>query len=248
MRSVSSILISLFVVTAALAQTPAVLRHVTRLSVDGVPLDGQHRVTVRWYDVPLGGTVILEEPHDVVATLGLVDLRLGSTVGLPDALIERGSVWLGYSVDGRPEDALREQLLSAPFARYAERAAIAEQLAPQVTGIVTSINELAGAVRIVGDSTIDVRREGDALMLRQIGGGASERGSVSGDGVSWRFTIRVATPLAAIAHVTLRVVTDTQTVIGATMVATDDATNSIIVATTAVLTTTERLLWSIETP
>jgi hypothetical protein len=30
------------------------------------------------------------------------------------------------------------------------------------------------------------------------------------------------------------------------MVATDDATNSIIVATTAVLTTTERLLWSIE--
>lgn len=246
MRSVTSILTCLFVAASALAQTPAVLRHVTRLMLDGKPLDGQHRVTVRWYDVPLGGTAALEESHDVVATLGLVDLRLGATSGLPDALIERGSVWLGYSVDGGPEDALREQLLSAPFARRAERAAVAERLAPQVSGIVTSINELAGAVRIVGDSSIDVRREGDALVLRQIGEGPSERGIIMGDGVAWRFTIRVATPLAAIAHVTLRVVSDTQTVIGATMVATDDATNSIIVATTAVLTTTERLLWSIE--
>ncbi|MBU3741863.1 MAG: hypothetical protein FGM24_06205 [Candidatus Kapabacteria bacterium] len=245
MRCCLTILLSCCCITAAGAQTPDVLRHVTRLTSGGLPIDGAHQVTVRWYDVPVGGTPTLVERHNVVATLGIVELRLGETVGIDNALLDRGTVWLGYSIDGGAEESVRERLLSAPFARLANRAAIADRLSPQVTGIVTSINEMAGAVRILGDSTIDVQRTGDVLRLGMTRPAAAESGSIGGDATTWRFAIRIATPLSDVANVTLRVDADTETVIGAAIVDMDTTTNTITVATTAILTPAESLHWSI---
>lgn len=245
MRCCLTILISCCCLSAVGAQTPDVLRHVTRLTSGGLPIDGAHQVTVRWYDVPMGGTPTLEERHNVVATLGIVELRLGETAGIDNTLLDRGTVWLGYSIDGGAEESIRERLLSTPFARLANRAAIADRLSPQVTGIVTSVNEVAGAVRILGDSTIRVRRSGAELHIGMAQPAAAESGTIGGDATAWRFPIRVTTPLSDIANVTLRVDADTETVIGAAIVDIDEATNTITVATTAILTPAETLHWSI---
>jgi hypothetical protein len=184
--------------------------------------------------------------HDVTAVLGVVELRLGETAGLADTLLRRGTAWLGYSIDGASEDPVRERLLGAPYARMAERAAVAERLAPEITGVVTSVNEIAGAVRIEGDSSIRVWRDGSTV---RIGGGgmstSSEHGVVQGTGDAWRFRVRITTPLDRIAGVTLRVETSTEQVIGATMIGADSVANELIVATTTILLPDERLHWTV---
>jgi hypothetical protein len=245
MRTVQIIIALVLLPLACHAQGPAVLRHVTRILQGGTPVDGQHRITVRWYDVPVGGTPWLQEEHDVRAVVGFVDLRLGASAGIPTGLLELGSVWLGYSIDGAPEESLRDQLLSAPYARMADRALVAERLAPQVTGVVTSINEIAGAVRVVGDSGISVQRQGDVLYLRRAASAPAEHGVVRGDGRTWIFRIRPSTPLTNPTDVTIRVRAATETMIGATVAGFDAATNEVLVATTAILTVDEQLEWRV---
>lgn len=245
-RNLIIILVCVCGATRVAAQTPTMLRHVTRLAVQGTPLDGAHRVTVRWYDAPSGGSPVLTEVHDVNAVLGVVELRLGETVGLADTLLRRGSAWLGYTVDNETEDPVRERLLGAPYARMAERAAVAERLAQEITGVVTSVNEIAGAVRIEGDSSIDVRREGSVLHLRGRAQHASlEHGVLQGTNDAWRFRLRLATPLDRVVGVTLHVESNTEQVIGASVVERDTVSNEIVIATTTVLRTDERLHWTI---
>ncbi len=235
------VLIFLLAACVCSAQIPSVVPIELVLN-DGEASDGDHIVTVHWYDRAAAGTPLASEQHQVTITNGTVQILLGSIRPMPDLAVDRGTVYLGFSIDGAPERSPRLPILPVMYARRSARADLADGLAPDVTGIVTSVNEIAGAVKIVAGDGINIDRRGEVLTM-SAGGRQFATGSISGDGRTHQFTIRPPTPLRAtdvvVAHVDAH-----GTDIGATATM-DLATNVVTVVTTAPLLPTETLRWTI---
>lgn len=237
----SALVFFLFVPTILSAQIAATVE--VRLSLgDTQTPDGPHAITVQWYDVPAGGTSLAQEDLTVDLRNGEATVTLGATSPLPLIAFERGSVFLGISVDGSPERFPRTPLAPQAFARASAFAEVAERLSPNVTGIVTSINELAGNVKLVGGNGVKITRNGSILIVE----GESaivERGVITGTGSAFTFNVQPATTLRSEHDVTFRVSAGTTTIqAGCTI---DTATNTMVFVTSAPLLNTEQILWEI---
>lgn len=227
------------------AQVPEIIDHVVRLDDGGRALTGTHGITIRWYDVASGGSPAFEEDYVIDVVDGMAHLPLGRQKGLPDVLLSRGDVWIGVAVDDGSERVPRRRLLAIPYARVAAHATVADALSPDVTGIVTSINEVGGAVRIVGGSGVTVDRDGSILRLSADTSSHGETGELDGDGRAYRFTIKPTSKLGLTDHVTVSVVTGTETTIACTVGAIDVDDNTFDVVTSAILQPGERIRWKL---
>ncbi len=142
--------------------------------------DGNHQLTLRFYDAATGGTMLHSEIHSVVVVNGLFNAMLGSTTPLPASLAFDRAYFLGVSVNGGNELAPRTALTAVP---YALRAVVAEGLATNATGAVTRINNQTGALTIQGAGGTTVTNNGNTFTVTSTGsGGTGVQGVQSSDG------------------------------------------------------------------
>ncbi len=202
-------------------------------------MNGRHQLSIRWYDVPVGGTWIDQEEFDADIEQGRVQVQLGSTSPIPHDLLRAGSAWLGVSVDGGLELSPRTMLVSVPYAQYTERAVVADRLAEHVTGVVTSLNEIAGAVKVLGEGGIIVRSDGDALV---VGNDQPIESGILRGNEQHVFIIKPLTRITSSCHVTATVVSPTTT-ITCGIASVDVVANTIRIITSVALTRDESIYW-----
>lgn len=207
----------------------------------GIPLNGTHTLWVRWYNVAVGGGALFSEEFVATISDGITTVLPGSTKPLPPDLLRQGPLWIGVSVNGNPELSPRTILASVPYAMYSERSQVAEALSPDVTGVVTSVNEIAGAVNIVSGYGVRVTRSGNRLVLdtrRELARGI-EQGRL---GVH-RYAIALSGPIPSDA--TIHATVDANTYIGVTIQNINTAAGTFEVVTSAPLLPTETITWFI---
>jgi len=229
--------------TTAVAQIPDRLAVDLRVFNGAEALNGTYHIIVRWYDVPVDGVWIEREEFDVDVVQGRVQLHLGTTVPIPQELLRSGSAWLGVSIDSGKELSPRTMLVSVAYAKHAERAEVADRLSGDVTGLVTSLNEIAGSVKVLGEGGIVVRNDGDAIII-----GSEhpvESGIVQGNDRQYVFTIKPLSKINSSTRVTATVVSPTTT-ITCGVAAVDVVTNTITIITSAALMRDEKIHWSLQ--
>lgn len=223
-------------------QVPKVITVQLYLEQGGTPVVGSHTIDVRWYVQASGGIPMFDESFDVTVELGIVSVLLGSVKPLPDSLLNTGTVWLGISIDGDVELLPRTVLASVPYSIVSDRARIAQSLAPEVTGVVTSVNEIAGVVRIEAGDGIVVSRLGKSLTISS--NRVTERGIIRGTDTAHVFNIQPTSALNPSMVIEVRVITD-DSVISCFIKNVDLTANTITVVTSAPLLYTESLEWVI---
>lgn len=149
--------------------------------------DGVYPVTTRWYDDAFVGAPQAIERTTLAITNGQGTIVLGSGSPLPVSLLERGRAWISVQFDGATEPTLRHHVVPHAFSHTAGFALMAASLDPRATGLVTSINEIAGPVEIAAGIGISISRNGHQLVLEQRS--TFEQGIVPGDGTRWEFVI-----------------------------------------------------------
>ena len=225
----------------AVAQVPRLLSIPVYLEESGIPVNGVRTLDVRWYAAAVGGASLLQETLTTQLDQGAGVLVLGATTPITDTLLMSGPLWLGISIDGSSEVQPRTMLASVPYALMADRARIAEELAPEVTGIVTSLNEIAGAVRLIGGMGVTIRRDGNTLVAE--GQRVVEGGTIVPSSSQHVYTI---TPLNILApDLTILVNVESDTHIDADVRSVDLVANTFTVVTSAPLLDTERLRWQL---
>lgn len=137
------------------------------IGAGGQPIaDGQHTIDVRFYDVAIGGTVLYIESHDVETKGGIFSITIGSVTPMPASLAFDRQYWIGLSVDRDIEMTPRTALTSAPYALNSLTADMAKGVSQDAVGVVTSVNEIDGPVRIINeDSTIRIFQVGNVITL-----------------------------------------------------------------------------------
>lgn len=168
-RCLRTFVVCLLVAGAALvrAQLPRQISYQGFIAdPNGIPIaDGIHTIEIRLYEVPANGQPLYSEAHQARLSGGVFGFVLGSITPFPAALAFDRQYWLGVSVDGEPEMQPRTALIAVPYAVHSEAADVAKSLAPDAQGVVTSVNEIDGAVRITGDGSIKVNKNGSAIEL-----------------------------------------------------------------------------------
>jgi hypothetical protein len=241
----------IFLLTAvtAVAQSPLVISYQAYCQDGDRPVMGVHDVHIAWYDRGYGGQPVHRETHRVTIEKGLINLSLGSVAGLPTALIHAGEAWIGMSIDDGVEFEPRTRLVTVPYAMIADTARVAGSLAPNVTGLVTSLNEIAGPVWITSDSTIAIRRTDNVLTFSsRTDTGICEQGSINGDGRRHRFEITPLTPITPSVRMHAVVLTSGDETIPCAVSNIDPARNSVTVTTAVTLQSTETLMWYLLSP
>jgi hypothetical protein len=170
MRSILSLfLVSVF--TAFFAAEDTFAQIPKQISYQGLIIDngnnpirdGNHTLEIRIYD--LAGNFLYTETHNTSTKGGIFNIIIGSQTPFPASLTFDRQYQLGVSVDGAPEMSPRTLLTSAPYAIRSGVADLAKGVSTDAKGVVTSINELDGPVRIIGDSIIKVKRNGQVISL-----------------------------------------------------------------------------------
>jgi len=241
MQRAMILLVAMFCPCLVEAQVPRTVAINVYLESSGLPMQGIHTLDIRWYAQIAGGSALHTETLEVQIEHGVAALRLGEQTLLPDSLFVRGPLWIGISVDGDVELSPRTMIVSVPFAITADRARIAQALAPEVTGVVTSINEIGGSVRIVGTDGVQITRNGNLLEIachHEL-----EQGTVSGTG-QHVFTITPQSQIASNMLIDVHVVSP-DALIACTVKTIDVITNTITVVTSAPLLDTEHIEWKL---
>lgn len=228
------------VATAQLPQTISFQAVATR---NGVPVRGMHHVVLHWYASPTSPDVLFEEWYDASFMDGLVDLRLGEQNGLPLDLLATGTVYIGITIDDDSEMVPRTALTTVPFALFAQHAETATALDRDVSGVVTSINEVAGSVRFVGDATTRVTTSGNVITISSPPSRSFANGVVTPDGHSCTFVVRPSITITPTTRFGATVITPTGESIGCTVRSVDPMANAFTIVTAAVLLPTERIHW-----
>lgn len=238
-----SLIIALLAIgTVCLAQVPKTITIQVYLEQGGSPLSGKHDLTVTWYDRPVGGINRYTETVTVDAIDGIATLLAGSTNPIPDSLLLTGPLWLSFSIDGAPELLPRTVLSSVPYALLAQHAMVADALSPEVTGVVTSINEIAGGVEVVGTNGITISRNGNTLNIAQ--SAKAIRGRV--DAVAGQYRYRVTTNSPFNNPTMICAVVHSDTFVGVTPMQVDATLGAFTLVTAAPLLDGEWIEWSIQ--
>jgi hypothetical protein len=181
-----TILILLIATATTAAQIPELVA--IPMAIESPDLrDGTYLVTARWYDGASGGALHATERTSITITGRQSTIMLGNASPLPVSLLERGQAWISVQFDGVAEPTLRHHVVPNAFAHTAGFALVAASLDPRATGIVTSINEIAGAVEISAGNGISIYRNGQQLTLEHRS--PYEQGILYGDGTRWEFVI-----------------------------------------------------------
>jgi hypothetical protein len=153
------------------AQVPRTISFQGYLSdASGNPLiDGTHSFVFTVFDQATGGTPLFTEAQSVVVVRGMFNAILGSSTsgGIPQSVAADRPYFLDVAVDGGASLAPRTPMTSVP---YALRAAITDAVAPNATGVVTSINGADGAITLQGEGSTTVNRSGDVVTISSSGG------------------------------------------------------------------------------
>jgi len=132
---------------------------------NGEHLNGKHTLEVRLYDSIVSGKLLFFETHEVELTDGLFSIQIGSVNNFPPSLTFESPYFLAVRVDNSIE-LPRTQFTSVPYALNAAHANIADELSSSARGVVTSINEVSGPVRIKGDSLTAITQNGNEITIR----------------------------------------------------------------------------------
>lgn len=130
--------------------------------------DGNHTLEINLYATPTITTPLHSETFLAVTKAGIFNVILGAATPFPATLLFDKQYWLGVSVDGGAEMTPRTALTAAPYAIRAGYADLASGVSPDARGVVTSLNEIDGPVRIVGDSIIKVTQSGSVISLSAV--------------------------------------------------------------------------------
>ncbi|MBU3700388.1 MAG: hypothetical protein FGM33_10345 [Candidatus Kapabacteria bacterium] len=241
--------LSILACVATLLATPLSLsaqlpRSISVRIVFGSPLpdDGVHLIHVRWFDDAMGGTARWQESILASILEGSCEVVLGNSTMLPDTLLRGGRVFLGYNLDGEAERLPRMQLLPVATAQTSAYAEMAARLDPRATGLVTSINEVAGPVSMVGANGVRIARQGSMLIISSMHE-PLESGIIQGDGTSSTYRVRPNTALSASSRVTFEVRSPTTILVGSMNI--DAASNELVFSVSAPMLSDESIFWSI---
>ncbi len=135
--------------------------------------DGNHALSLKLYDNASSQNPLFTETQTLPVVKGIFNIIIGSVTALPASLSFDRAYFLGVSVDGGLELAPRTALTAVPYALRADRANIAEALAPNATGVVTSINNQSGALTMQGGGGTTVTNVGNAFTISSVGGGGT---------------------------------------------------------------------------
>jgi len=128
--------------------------------------DGQHTIDIRFYDAAIGGLAVYTETQAVETIGGIFSMVIGRVTPIPASIAFDKQYWLGLSVDNAPEMSPRTALTSSPYALNSHSADVAKSISSDAIGVVTSVNEIDGPVRIINtDSTIRIEQVGNVITL-----------------------------------------------------------------------------------
>lgn len=224
------------------AQLPTSLTLQIYLEDVGVPVQGWHDLTLTWYPSIVGGSPLHEETFQTLVTDGIATVHVGSKVPLTIALMQQSPLWIGTKIDGGIELTPRMPVLTVPFAMLANRALVAERLAPEVTGVVTSVNEIAGAIELRGSNGITIQRNANELEIASRY--TVESGSIPGVLGQHLYSV---TPLTLLfPNSTIIATVTANTSIDVRVDSLDLLSNSILFVTSAPLLDTEFIKWQIQ--
>ncbi|HRH99647.1 MAG TPA: tail fiber domain-containing protein [Saprospiraceae bacterium] len=146
--------------------------------------DGTHSLTLKIYENLSGGNPIYIETQNTLVTKGLFNISIGAINPIPLTINFDKPYFLGVSVDFGAEMSPRTVLTSVPYSLRAEKANIAESLAPGASGVVTSINSTQGNINIVGGGGTTVNQNGNTITISSSGGGGQGiQGIQNSDGI-----------------------------------------------------------------
>ena len=194
-----SILCVLFVLlhTAAFAQVPRTIsfQGVLTDAAGNLVQDGNHPLTLRLYAGATGGSSLYTESQTVPVVKGIFNVIIGSVTPIPVSIGFGQAYFLGVSVDGGAELSPRSALTAVP---YSLRAAVADEVAPGASGVVTHINGISGDVALIGGGSTTVTQSGNNLLISSTGGsgGNGIQGVQNNDG-----TIAVVNPNGPVATI-----------------------------------------------
>ena len=91
------------------------------LDAAGAAINGQHIMAFRLYDQQLGGNVLWEEGLQLSLINGYYSALLGDSGSNPldDSVLANGPIYMEIEVDGNGPIGLRQEVVSAPYARMA---------------------------------------------------------------------------------------------------------------------------------
>lgn len=151
------------------------------VSPGGVPIsNGKHVLQINIYDSPGAAANIYNESIETQTVNGLFTVIIGGQNPIPPSLDFSVQYWLGVSVDGGAEMAPRTALTAVPYALHAEVAERANHIASDAKGVVTSVNEVDGPIRIIGDSTAKVTQNGRVITISALPDGIQTVQNVDG--------------------------------------------------------------------
>jgi hypothetical protein len=209
-----------------------------------VPADGPVVVTVRWYAEAVGGEVLHWETQTVDVRDSIAEIPLGRLRPIPDNVWNRGARFLGLSVEANAERMPRLELVPVPMALAARRADVADRLSPDITGVVTSINEAAGGLWLVGEHGISVTRRGSVFAFSASSADSVVSGSIDGDQRNQPYYLRLPLPLRHVHDLRLDVVMADGSHVGVNVSDYDPQSNTVALRCTAILTSSDHIRWS----
>lgn len=159
---------------------PLQFTHQARLlDADGVPINGDHSVEVRLYDVATNSTPVWDEAQTVSIQDGYFSMILGADPADPldtDVIIDGGSLWVGLSVDSGPEFPIRTPVGSSMYAMRADISTSLEGGTVEATD-VSALSITSGSMQVNGNAA--------ATGSVQVGNGGS--GCSTGDAGTVRY-------------------------------------------------------------
>lgn len=178
-----SIAIVAFVSLNINAQVPRIISYQGVLTDNQGNLlpDGNRTLTLKLYDNLFSAVPIYTESQTVPVVKGIFNVIIGSVNPITNSINFDRAYFLGVSVDFGSELSPRTALTAAPYALRAERANVAETLAPGAGGVVTSLNSSQGNISLVGSGGTTVNQAGSTITISsQIGNGITNLQNTDG--------------------------------------------------------------------
>lgn len=204
--------------------------------------DGWYSIVLRYYTSATASTSLADETLSARFSGGRCHIVCGLTTLLPETFRSSTSAAIGYSIDGGQERVPRIQVATQQYATRAEHALLADGLSPSFTGFVTSINELAGPVTLVGADGVSIDRQGSTMVIR-LQKTSAARGKIHGDNSAYSFTVSPGVALTSRTRVTLALVNSTTQIALTSSI--NLVTGTITITAAAPLLESEQIEWEV---
>jgi hypothetical protein len=126
--------------------------------------DSGYTIVLRLYDRETGGILQWEEVQTVYLREGLFNVTIGAINDL-DEVDFRKRLWLETAILGTSPFTPRTALSTVPYAIEAERAYVADSVAPDGKGFVRTLNTKQGDITIRGTGGVGVTTTGDTIYI-----------------------------------------------------------------------------------